>query len=221
VNFRLLLLVTTCCVCVGAHAHDTGASATAASPSADVRHAAAASPRERAAQLFFSDRQLQTQDGRDVAFYSDVLKDNVVLINFFYTQCTDSCPTESAKLEGVQALLRANPRAHVRLVSISVDPTHDSPTALAAYAAQWHAGHEWLFLTGTQQNVDDVLRRLGQLVAERNAHTSLFIVGNSSTGHWLKLHPDAPAATIAAELTTLADESPTHEATAAAARPKR
>ena len=216
-NFRLLLFVTTCCVCFGAHAHDNAARATAASPSVDARHIAAASPRERAAQLFFSDRQLQTHDGRHVAFYSDVLKDNVVLINFFFTQCTDSCPTQSAKLEGVAALLRANPRAHVRLVSISVDPKHDSAAALAAYAAQWHAGPEWLFLTGTQQNVDDVLRRLGQLVAERNAHTSLFIVGNSATGHWLKLHPDMPAASIAAELVALADESPSPAASPAEA----
>ena len=161
-----------------------------------------------------------TQDGRDVAFYSEVLRDNVVLINFFFTQCTDSCPTQSAKLERVQALLRANPRSHVRLVSISVDPKHDSPAALATYAAQWHAGSDWLFLTGTQPNVDDVLRRLGQLVAERSAHTSLFIVGNSATGHWLKLHPDMPAATIAAELVALADESPTRAATAAEAPPK-
>ena len=214
-NFRLLLLVTTSWICVCANAHDTGASAKGVSPSPDARHTATASPRERAAQLFFSDRRLVTQDGRDVAFYSDVLKDNVVLINFFFTQCTDSCPTQSAKLEGVATLLRAHPRAHVRLVSISVDPKHDSPTALATYAAQWHAGPEWLFLTGTQQNVDDVLRRLGQLVAERSAHTSLFIVGNSASGHWLKLDPDMPAATIAAELVALADESPTRAASAA------
>ena len=143
-----------------------------------------------------------------------MLKDNVVLINFFFTQCADSCPTQSAKLEGVQGLLRANPRSHVRLVSISVDPQHDSPAALATYAAKWHAGPEWLFLTGTKRNVDDVLHRLGQLVAQRSAHTSLFIIGNSATGHWLKLHPDTPAATIAAELVALADESASRAAAA-------
>ena len=83
--------------------------------------------RERAARLFFSDRRLVTQDGHNVAYYTDVLKNNVVLINFFFTQCTDSCPTQSARLEEVQTLLRANPRPRVRLVSVSVDPAHDSP----------------------------------------------------------------------------------------------
>ena len=125
---------------------------------------AIASPRERAARLFFSDRRLVTQDGRT--------KNNVVLINFFFTQCTDSCPTQSVRLEEVQTLLRANPRPRVRLVSVSVDPAHDSPAALAAYAATWHAGNDWTFLTGSPQIVNDVLRRLGQLVAERRAHTS-------------------------------------------------
>ena len=141
---------------------------------------AIASPRERAARLFFSDRRLVTQDGHDVAFYTDVLKNNVVLINFFFTQCTDSCPTQSARLEEVQTLLRANPRPRVRLVSVSVDPAHDSPAALAAYAATWHAGNDWTFLTGSPQIVNDVLRRLGQLVAERRAHTSMFIAGNGA-----------------------------------------
>ena len=88
----------------------------------------------------------------------------------------------------------------------------DRPAALAAYAATWHAGNDWTFLTGSPQIVNDVLRRLGQLVAERRVHTSMFIAGNAATGHWLKLHPDTPSATIAAELQALADESPTRAA---------
>jgi cytochrome oxidase Cu insertion factor (SCO1/SenC/PrrC family) len=94
----------------------------------------------------------------------------------------------------------------VRLVSISVDPERDSPAALAAYAATYNAGSEWTFLTGSRKNVDDVLRRLGQLTAELRAHTSLFIVGNAATGHWMKLHPDSPPAATAAELRSLTAE---------------
>ena len=40
----------------------------------------------------------------------------------------------------------------------------------------------------------------------------MFIAGNAATGHWLKLHPDTPSATIAAELQALADESPARAA---------
>lgn len=211
-KLRMLLFATTLLACARSFAHDGHHPSPEAIGPADSPMPAIASPRERAARLFFSDRRLVTQDGHDVAFYTDVLKNNVVLINFFFTQCTDSCPTQSARLEEVQTLLRANPRPRVRLVSVSVDPAHDSPAALAAYAATWHAGNDWTFLTGSPQIVNDVLRRLGQLVAERRAHTSMFIAGNAATGHWLKLHPDTPSATIAAELQALADESPTRAA---------
>jgi protein SCO1/2 len=209
VSIRLLLLAATCCVWAGARAHDGMHTTRGASVPIDPPAQAAASPRERAAQIFFSDKRLVTQHGRDVAFYTDVLRNNVVLINFFFTQCTDSCPTQSARLEEVQALLQANPRPRVKLVSISVDPANDSPSTLTAYAARWHASADWTFLTGKPENVGDVLRRLGQLVAERSAHTSLFIAGNAATGHWLKLDPDTAPFAIAAELRALADEAST------------
>ena len=185
----------------GAHgaSHDAGVASTPAVQ-------ASVSPREQAARIFFGDRRLVTQDGNEVAFWTDMLKDHVVLLNFIFTHCTDACPTQSARVEVVQALLRAAPAARVRLISISVDPDRDSPAVLAAYAATFHAGRDWTFLTGSKANVDDVLRRLGQLTAEPRAHTSLYIVGNAATGHWMKLHPDSPPAAIAAELRSLAAE---------------
>ena len=47
---------------------------------------------EEAARRLFTDLELVTQDGKRVRFYTDVLKDKVVLINFFYTQCPSACP---------------------------------------------------------------------------------------------------------------------------------
>jgi cytochrome oxidase Cu insertion factor (SCO1/SenC/PrrC family) len=162
--------------------------------------------RDRAARMFFSDRRLLTQRGEDVRFYSDVLKDRVVLINFVFTQCADTCPMQTAKVAAIQALLGNT--ADVRLVSISVDPRHDTPAALARYATTFGAGTQWTFLTGRSDDVDDVLRRLGQWTENPRSHTALFIAGNASTGHWMKLHPDLTPALIAAELRALVAETP-------------
>jgi cytochrome oxidase Cu insertion factor (SCO1/SenC/PrrC family) len=107
-------------------------------------------PVERAARLFFSDRRLVTQEGRDVAFYSDVLKDRVVLVNLVFTHCEDACPTQSVKVAAVQALVGAS-EPTLRFVSISVDPERDTPDALAQYAANFRAGPNWTFLTGKQE----------------------------------------------------------------------
>jgi protein SCO1/2 len=167
-------------------------------------------PKERAARLFFSDRRLITHRGKEVEFFSDVLKDRVVLINFFFIHCSDSCPTQSSKLSEVQALLEGLVGRDIHLVSISVDPEKDTPEELDKYAGHFNAGKGWTFLTGKKENVDAVVRRLGQLTPTAQTHTTLFMLGNVRTGHWIKLHPDAAPATIAARLRALASEtSPT------------
>ena len=33
-------------------------------------------------------------NGRKVRFYSDLIKDKVVVLSFFYTSCTSSCPMQ-------------------------------------------------------------------------------------------------------------------------------
>lgn len=186
------------------HVHPESGSGIADDPKAP---ATAAGPKERAARLFFSDRKLVTQNGDRMAFYTDVLRDKAVLISFVFTQCTDACPTQTARVAEVQALLGDRVGRGVSLVSISVDPEHDTPTVLKEYGARFGARDGWTFLTGAKSDVDDVLRRLGQLVPIREAHTTLFLLGNARTGHWLKVHPDAAPDEIARLMRTLDAES--------------
>jgi cytochrome oxidase Cu insertion factor (SCO1/SenC/PrrC family) len=71
----------------------------------------------------------------------------VWVVNFFYTSCPDTCPLQSATLARLQRDF-ADDR-DVRLVSISVDPEHDTPAVLQDYAQRFGADPErWLFLTG-------------------------------------------------------------------------
>jgi len=186
--------------------HEAASSATAL-PSMEA--AANPSPKEKAARLLFSDRRLITQHGQEVAFYSDVMRDKVVLINFVFTHCRDSCPMQTSKLSKVQSLLDGLVGREVHLVSISVDPERDTPEELREYAGHFNAGNGWMFLTGSKENVNEVVRRLGQLTATPESHTTLFILGNVRTGHWIKLHPDVTPAMIANYLRSLASENST------------
>jgi cytochrome oxidase Cu insertion factor (SCO1/SenC/PrrC family) len=187
-----------------AHAHPPSPA-----PRGEPRIAAAsADPKEAAARLLFTERKLLTQDGTEVSFFSDVLKDRVVLINFIFTHCPDACPLQTAKMSEVQKQLAASNDDRLRLVSISVDPKRDSPRALKAYASQFDAGPHWLFLTGEKANVDEVVRRLGQLTSSPSSHTTLFIAGNVRAGRWIKLHPDATPGTIVGHLRELIAPSP-------------
>src|SRR4029450_4145977 len=116
--FLILLMLVASSRAAHAHPED------GANRAVDSESPAAMTPKLRAARLFFSDRKLVTQHSETVAFYSDVLRDKVVLINFIFTQCTDSCPTQTARLAEVQSLLADVIGRGVLLVSISVDPEH-------------------------------------------------------------------------------------------------
>jgi len=71
----------------------------------------------------------------------------VWVVNFFYATCPNTCPLQSAKMARLQQDFADEP--DMRLVSISVDPKHDSPDVLRAYAQRFGAASErWLFLTG-------------------------------------------------------------------------
>ncbi len=71
----------------------------------------------------------------------------VWVVNFFYASCLDTCPLQSTEMADLQRDLADAPE--VRLVSISVDPEHDTPEILRAYSQRFGADPErWLFLTG-------------------------------------------------------------------------
>jgi protein SCO1/2/putative membrane protein len=71
------------------------------------------------------------------------------LADFIFTSCGDTCPAMTAHM----ARLRGKLPADVRLVSFTVDPGHDTPEVLAAYARPFDPGERWLFVTGTQADL--------------------------------------------------------------------
>jgi protein SCO1/2 len=137
-------------------------------------------------QRYFTDVVLLNQNGEPMRFYSDLLQGKVVIINSFFGTCRDSCLPMNRNLERVQQALGDRVGKDVRIISISVDPTVDTVASLKEYAKTLHAGPGWYFLTGDKQNVDAILRKLGQFVEDKQNHLNLIIVGNEPTGLWKK-----------------------------------
>jgi protein SCO1 len=77
----------------------------------------------------------------------------ITLLTFFYTYCTDpwGCPFAYQVLHDLrdQVLQDTHLTARVRFVSVSFDPSNDTPEAIGHYAAQWmdDKRFEWRFLT--------------------------------------------------------------------------
>jgi len=171
--------------------------------------AADAAAAEDKARNYFTDLEVIDQNGKRLRFYSDVLKGRVVLINFIFTNCQDACPLVTHKLNQVRSLMAEVVRDEVWFVSISVDPERDTPEAMKAFAKKQRVDESrWLFLTGPKQNLDFIVKRLGQYTQEVEAHSTLMLAGNDKTRHWTRVMPMVPPAGVAEQLRALAEESP-------------
>ncbi|MFT0868971.1 SCO family protein [Pseudomonas sp. CAM1A] len=159
----------------------------------------------RDAQTWFTDTVLKDQDGRELRFYSDVLKDKVVMLNVIFTHCNDACPLITRKLREVREAMGPALAAQVTFVSLSSDPLNDTPEVLKAFAQkQGVDGPNWLFLTGDKASVDLVLGRLGQFLPSPEQHSTQLIAGDVAGKRWSKIRPDAPPAAIAQRMQLLA-----------------
>lgn len=152
---------------------------------------------------YFTDLALVTQDGREVRFYTDLLKGRIVLISFFYTNCTDVCPILMPNLGEVQRLLGDRFGRDVFFVSISVDPEDDTPEAIKEYAERFGARPGWTLLTGKREHIDRIVDRLGQQAADFEDHSLLFLLGDVRNARWRKVRGDSPPELVAAALLDL------------------
>jgi protein SCO1/2 len=139
---------------------------------------------------YFPNVTLTTQDGVKVHFYDDVLKGKIVVIDLIYTTCQDACPLETARLAQVQKMLGDRVGKDIFFYSISIDPAHDTPKVLKAYAQKYHVGPGWTFLTGKKADIDLISKKLG-LYSEpdpndRDGHTPSVLIGNEPGGQWVR-----------------------------------
>lgn len=154
---------------------------------------AEAAATESPAHRYFTDVVLVNQDGQKIRLYSDLLQGRVVIINSFFGTCKGSCLPMNRNLEKVQEALGDRVGRDVYIISISVDPTVDTPASLKEYAKKLNARPGWYFLTGDKENVDFALKKLGQFVTDKQDHLNIFIIGNERTGLWKKAFGLAPS----------------------------
>ncbi len=110
---------------------------------------------------------------------SDALKGKVWAAEFFFTRCTGVCPVMNRNMAKVFEALKQ--WEDFAIVSISVDPEHDTPQVLAQYGEQYGAdATKWYFLNGPKEEVVRLSREgflLGTSeVAEEFVHSNRFVL---------------------------------------------
>lgn len=147
---------------------------------------AAASDLQTAGRNYFTDVVLTNQNGERMRLYSDLIAGKTVVINSFYSTCVGICPVMAGTFRKVQSALGDRLGRDVILISVTVDPETDTPARLREYAKSMSARPGWYFVTGDRKNVEQALQRLGLLVASKEDHQAVMIIGNEPKGVWKK-----------------------------------
>lgn len=112
--------------------------------------------------------ELDLLDAAGASVTGATLAGRPFIADFIFTRCPAACPRLTARMKELAAELPAKSRA--RLVSFSVDPVHDRPEVLAAFAARWEIRDpRWLFLTGDRDAMWKLIRQGFLLPVEESA----------------------------------------------------
>ena len=154
---------------------------------------------------YFPNVILTDHEGNKVRFYDDLVKGKVVVINFIYTSCPDSCPLETAKLSEVQGILGDRVGKDFHFYSISIDPVRDTPEVLAEYREIYGAKPGWSFYTGSEHDIIVLRKKLGIYnddaeEGDEYDHATSLVLGNQPLGRWVNRSPFENAYVLASQI---------------------
>ena len=115
--------------------------------------------------------RVKLTDAEGKPFDLEKLRGKCVLVSFVFTTCNGTCPLTSRAMAGCRDALKEASvwDGNVEFVSITLDPTHDTPEVLKTYSGIYDADPKtWHFLTGSTAEVDLVVAAWG-MWARRNA----------------------------------------------------
>jgi protein SCO1 len=139
---------------------------------------------------YFPNVTLTTHHGKTVRLYDDLLKGKKVAIALMYTSCSVQCPLITVRMVELRKALGDRVGKDIHFYSISIDPW-DRPDVLNEYAAKFGAGGPgWEFLTGKDEDIKLIARKLGLSrgsdKANLDGHTASLMVGHVDKGQWMR-----------------------------------
>ncbi len=139
-----------------------------------------------AVEVVVPDVTVVDMDGHE-ATLDDVLGvQEPLMLNFIFTTCGTICPVMSATFARVQAELKGSERP-VRLVSVSIDPAHDTPEKLRQYAARMGARPGWRLVTGRLDDIIAIEKAFGAWDGSKFSHRPLTFMRPSAGAGWARV----------------------------------
>ncbi len=109
--------------------------------------------------VYYSMPEFEFNSQADTLISNDELRNNILLVNFFFSSCPSVCPAMNYKVQQVQNRFKGY--EHFKIISFSVDPEFDTPEVLSKYAKRYEAiDGKWHFLTGDAEKIYQVAQGL-------------------------------------------------------------
>ena len=129
---------------------------------------------------------LVRDDGKVVSLPDEMNDGRPVVLNFILTTCTTICPMMSSTFAQFERRLGAD-ADKVHLMTISIDPEHDTPARLHEYAQKFHAGREWQHYTGTLDASIAAQRAFDVYRGGKMSHTLVTLMRAAPGKPWLRI----------------------------------
>jgi len=130
--------------------------------------------------------RLVREDGKVVSLPEEMNDGRPIVLNFIFTTCTSICPVMSSAFAQFERQLGAD-ADRVHLMSISIDPEHDTPARLLEYARKFHAGRAWQHYTGTLNASLTVQRAFDVDRGGKMLHPVLTLIRAAPGKPWLRI----------------------------------
>jgi protein SCO1/2 len=144
------------------------------------------------------DVTLVAMDGADTSLASVLKQDGPVMLQFIFTTCPTICPVMASTFAAAQDKL-GDDLGRVRMISITIDPEHDTPERLRDYARRFRARPQWRFLTGHAADIDAVQRAFEAYRGSKMQHEPLTFLRAAPGDPWLRLDGLMSATDLVAE----------------------
>ena len=145
------------------------------------------------------DVTLIDQDAQLVTLEELVDGNEVVMVDFIFGTCTTICPILSAGFSNLQRRMGSGPGGPT-LISLSIDPEHDSPEIMAKYLKRYRAQPGWSFLTGDRDDIDKIMHAFDAYVPDKMSHQPVTFIKAGASNRWVKIDGLVSTKDLIAEL---------------------
>jgi protein SCO1/2 len=129
---------------------------------------------------------LTRQDGKKVNFPAEIDDGRPVMLQFMYTSCTTICPVTTRTFSQVQQKL-GKEKDKLHMLSISIDPEHDTAARLDSYAKSLGAGSQWQFYGGTLEASSAMQKAFESFRGDKMNHVPVTYLRAAPGKPWIRL----------------------------------